>query len=110
MKGKEPRPPASRQSTIRRQIEELLATDVLGARDISAAIGIAEKEVYGHLEHLRRSLHREGGKLRVTPAECRKCGYVFVKRQRLTRPSRCPVCRGESVTEPLFALEVREIS
>lgn len=102
MKEKKPPVPSKRQNTIRRQIQEVLEREPLGARDISAAVGIPEKDVYGHLDHLQRSLQRENRRLEVTPAVCRKCGFLFAKRNRLTRPGKCPVCRGESIEEPLF--------
>lgn len=77
----------------------------LSARDLSGLVSIPEKEVAGHLEHIRQSLHRTGRHLTVQPAECAKCGFVFGKRERLTRPSRCPVCKSESLHAPLFSLE-----
>lgn len=78
------------------------------AKDISREAGIPEKDVYGHLEHIRKSLKslKQAG-LRVTPAECKKCGFVFKKRERLTKPGKCPVCRGTSILEPLFSIEER---
>jgi len=76
----------------------------LSARDLSGLVGIPEKEVAGHLEHIRASLHRTSRRFVVLPAECAKCGFVFDKRERLTRPSRCPVCKSESLHAPLFSL------
>lgn len=104
MREKKPPVPSSRQNTIRRQIQDVLEQETLSARDISAAVGIPEKDVYGHLEHLQRSLHRENRRLDVTPAQCRKCGFVFTKRSRLSRPGKCPICRSESIEEPLFVV------
>lgn len=75
------------------------------ARDISGEVRIPERDVPGHLAHLERSLQREGRKLSIIPAECRHCGFVFRKRDRLSKPGRCPACRHTSVTEPLFSLE-----
>jgi len=45
-----------------------------------------------------------GYRLRILPAACRQCGFTFTKRQRLTPPSRCPVCRQQSLSRPRFAL------
>ena len=89
---------------MRHGMMELLRWEPLSARDISGALHIPEKEVYGHLEHIRRSIHGSGQTLEITPAECRSCGFLFAKRDRLTSPGRCPVCRSEAVYEPLFAL------
>lgn len=97
----QPRIPVERQETVRREIIALLGEDVLSARDLSAAVSASEKEVYDHLAHIQK---KKDLRLRTIPAECRKCGFVFKKRERLTKPGRCPVCRGEVIQEPLFSL------
>jgi predicted Zn-ribbon and HTH transcriptional regulator len=90
--------------TLRSVIRELILGRPLSAREISGQAHITEKDVYGHLEHIRQSLHACGSYLDVTPAECRSCGFVFAKRDRLTPPGKCPVCRCETIFEPLFAV------
>jgi predicted Zn-ribbon and HTH transcriptional regulator len=104
MKEKPPTIPRPQPATLRRQIDALLAGEPLAVRAISVAIGIPEKSVHDHLEHLRHSLHPLGRRLQIVPAVCRKCGFVFSKRERLQRPGRCPVCRQQSISEPLFAI------
>ena len=94
--------PPERSETARRRILALLSERPRSAKALSADVRIPEKEVFGHLDHLRKSLHREGRRVAVTPAECLACGFVFRKRERFAKPGRCPVCRGESVSEPLF--------
>jgi len=103
-RGDGPRPPAVAHDTVRHLIMTELEQGLFSARDISGLVGIPEKEVTGHLEHIRQSLHRTGRRLIVQPAECMRCGFVFDKRERLTRPSRCPVCKSESLHAPLFSL------
>jgi len=98
--------PADRKETVRRRILSLLSGHSLTARQISAEVGIPEREAYAHMPHVKRTVARLGGRLAVTPAECRQCGYVFRKRERPNKPGRCPVCRGESISEPLFAVLV----
>jgi predicted Zn-ribbon and HTH transcriptional regulator len=89
--------------SIRQEMIELLRASRLSARDLSRALGIREREVYEHLGHVRLSMaaSREE-RLVVEPARCLACGFAFRKRDRLRVPSRCPVCRGEHITEPLF--------
>ena len=101
---KSPPIPAQRQETIRQRIVELLRGSPLTSREISAEVGVREKEVARHLEHIRQSLHGGKERLEVEAAACRKCGFAFVKRERLDRPGRCPVCRGESISEPRFSI------
>ncbi len=97
--------PVEKQATIRREIMALLLEETLSARDISARVHIPEKEVLDHLEHIRSAAHDDGHKLRLVPAVCRKCGFEFHKRDRLGRPGRCPVCRGEQIREPHYFME-----
>jgi len=74
----------------------------ISAQELSGLVGISEKEVYGHLEHIRSSLHRAGRRLMIEPAECRSCGFVFSKRERIKGPGKCPACRGSSIHDPLY--------
>lgn len=104
MKAKPPTVPPPHLATIRRQLESLLSGEPLSARAISVALGIPEKAVSGHLAHLRRTLQPTRCRLEIIPATCRKCGFIFAKRERLQRPGRCPVCREQSITDPLFAI------
>jgi predicted Zn-ribbon and HTH transcriptional regulator len=85
-------------------MSDLLRQQPLTAREISKQVGVMEREVYAHLEHLRQSLHRGDMTLQVLPAACRGCGFVFSKRERLKRPSRCPLCHGESISQPRFRI------
>lgn len=99
--------PAERGETLRQRIRGLLAGPPISVKEISGEVRIAEKDVIGHLEHLERSLPHQGFELAVVPAECGRCGFVFAKRQRLRKPGRCPVCRGEHIHEPLFSVRER---
>lgn len=96
--------PSTAQETTRHAIMALLGEGPVSAKDISVAVHLPEKEVYPHLEHIRRSLHATGAVLEVTPAECRSCGFVFAKRDRMTSPGRCPICRDETILDQLFSL------
>ena len=102
------RAPAERSETLRTAITSELRS--LGrpasAKEISGRVGLSEKEVMGHLAHIRRSGRPREESLTVTPAVCKACGFVFRKRERLTKPTRCPVCKGERITEPLFSYEM----
>jgi len=89
-------------STIRKDIIDMLRQGEWAARDISKFRHLPEKEVYDHLVHIRRSLR---GEFRMRPAECLACGFRFSKRDTLKPPSRCPVCRGEHIQDPVFYCE-----
>jgi predicted Zn-ribbon and HTH transcriptional regulator len=102
-KSKEPFVPVERRETIRQEIISLLENRAFSAREISACIGVSEKEVYEHLEHIQRTINKKEHNLIVTPSACKKCGFVFKKRERLKKPGKCPVCRHEMITDPLFS-------
>lgn len=104
---RKPSVPRTARETVRHAVIDLLRQQTVSAKDISALVHIEEKEVYGHLEHIRLSIHAVGWRLEVIPAECKKCGFVFAKRNRLTPPGKCPVCRHEAIFEPLFTISGR---
>ena len=103
--GDFPRKEPGDTETIRHQIRTLLEEGPLTAKEISSAVRRPEKEIANHLEHLWKSLHSEGLRLSQVPAECRECGFSFRKRDRLKAPSRCPVCKGEAISDPSFRVE-----
>ncbi len=103
-KPKKPSIPQERHETIRRSIQEALRGRTLSAKDLSSEVGIPEKEVWGHLEHVRKTLNKKEHHLAVTPAECKKCGFVFRKRERLSKPGKCPVCKSQAIHEPTFSI------
>jgi len=102
-KPKKPFIPLERHETLRQKIISELAGRTLSAKDLSAEVLISEKEVYEHLEHIRKTV---GKGLVITPSECRKCGFVFKKRDKLKKPGKCPVCRSELIEEPLFSIRI----
>ena len=83
---------------------ELLDNKKMSAKELSQTIGIREKEVYTHFSHIARSVNAKKKKLIVIPAECLECGFVFEKRKRFTRPSRCPHCKSEHIHNPMYQI------
>jgi len=91
-------------ATPRRRIITELGRGAMTARDLSQSLGLSEKEVAGHLEHVQRSL-KAPHRFIVTPAACHKCGFAFTGRRRLSTPGRCPRCRHEGISPPVFRIE-----
>ncbi len=89
--------------TKRRRIAQMLKEGDCTVRDISQALGIREKEVYEHLPHVERSFG-SGASVISRPAECLRCGFVFKKRTRFTAPGKCPVCRSEAISPPVYGI------
>ncbi len=90
--------------TVRQQIIDSLTLAELTAREVSQLFGISENEVYGHLEHIAKSVKTDGRKLRVNPCHCLDCHFEFSDRKRLTKPGRCPQCRGSHIGIASFSI------
>ena len=90
-----------RGETLRHSIISILKEAKLSAREISAEVGIPEREVSGHLIHIHKTLDK---RFVMTPAICKKCGFRFVKRDKLTKPGKCPICHNEYIQPPTFTI------
>lgn len=77
----------------------------VGVREISVRAGVSERHIPEHLRHLKKSLKGQGLRLSSRPAQCLECGFIFAKRERVSKPGRCPVCRGSRVAGPQFFIE-----
>ena len=91
--------PQERNATIRQELMRLLAGSQLSVSVLSKEIRKSEKEIYDHLEQIKRS-----GLLLIIPARCNDCGYLFEKRARPKKPSKCPKCKGTHIEQPLFSI------
>lgn len=99
------REPEERFETVRHYIAALLEEGTYSAKELSQVIRIPEKDVCDHLEHLQRTLGKGDRHLVVICASCRHCGFVFKKRDRLTKPGKCPSCRSIHIQAPAFHIE-----
>ncbi len=90
-----------RVETIRQSITSLIESREMSAKELSSFVGIPEKEVYLHLDHIKKS---RGPMFELSPSRCKICGFDFQGRERLKKPGKCPDCKGESISLPLFSL------
>lgn len=95
---------AGERGTLRRQLIKRLEAGACGVRELSKELHQSEKEIYSHLEHVGRTVRREGGCFEVSPACCQPCGYVFTGRTRPTPPGRCPQCRSTRISRPRYRI------
>jgi len=102
--NKKPYVPLEKHETFRQEIISVLTGRTLSAREISAEVGISEKEVVDHLGHIRIAVRKSRERLKIIPAECKKCGFRFKKRERLNKPGKCPICRSQQIQEPCFSI------
>ena len=89
-------------ATIRQQLVALLEQGEWSSIDLSKELSIEERDVFTHLEHVKKSL--KDRKLIIDPYQCLSCNYHFKKRNRLDRPGRCPKCKGSHIRMALFSL------
>ena len=92
--------PQERHETIRQEIIRLLDGNRLPVGVLSKEVRLSEREIYAHLEQIKRS-----GLLLIIPAECDDCGFVFAGRDRVKKPGKCPRCRSTHIEPPLFNLK-----
>ena len=99
--------------TRRERLLEVLrrAQRPLTVQEIARALGVSDSEavkaIYEDLKHVGRTLYRESGGREVlvmVPPRCLSCGYVFRDRSRVKRPSRCPRCKSERISQPSFII------
>jgi transcriptional regulator len=96
--------------TVRQMIIDILLQGAATAKELSARVSIPEKEVLPHLAHIRKRLHHGQPRLVMEPACCRACGFVFHKRERLSKPGRCPSCHHSVIDEPVFRIQASSYS
>ncbi len=96
----------SKQETLRQQIMEELerSLEPVSLQELSRLVSVSEKELVPHFPHIEKSVKRNGKKLEYFPAACRKCGFEFSKREDPRKPSKCPSCRSEYISLPLFRI------
>lgn len=94
--------PSKNMHTLRKEIAAAIEREALDLREISQQFRIREREVLDHLRHISRSAHPK--RLVMQPAQCQRCGFSFKKRDRLNTPSRCPLCKSESISPPRYQI------
>ncbi|MHC4548592.1 MAG: transcriptional regulator [Planctomycetota bacterium] len=89
---------------FRKDLIELLLDNPLSVADIARLKGAKLRDVESDLRHLFRSLKRDGYRVVIEPACCRKCDFVF-REEKLLKPGKCPRCKGTWIDEPRIAVE-----
>ncbi len=82
----------------------------LTVEEIADRLGLDRSEakgLYEELAHASRTLNRATqGRMVIAmvPPRCLSCGYVFKDVKRPRRPSRCPKCKSERISRPMFTI------
>jgi predicted Zn-ribbon and HTH transcriptional regulator len=91
------------ERTTRQRIADFLRKDPAPASRLAAEFGITTATALTHVEHISRSLERTDEQLLAAPPECRDCGFERFE-DLANRPSRCPECKSEDVSEPTYTI------
>ena len=89
---------------FRRDLIALLTERPRSVSSLAHELGLRRGEVEDDLRHLIRSARAQGHQVVVEPARCRACGFTFDE-ARLSKPGKCPQCRGTRLFEAQVRLE-----
>ena len=92
------------ERTTRQRIADFLRETPAEAGEIAAEFETTAAAALSHVEHISKSLDGTDEQLLVAPPECRDCGFEEFD-DLINRPSRCPECKSESVSEPAFTIQ-----
>ena len=90
-------------STARRRLIDLLTSEPRSASSLAREMGLRRGDIEEDLSHALRTAAAEGHSIEVIPARCKDCGFLFGP-DRLSKPGRCPACKGGRLFEPLIRL------
>ena len=89
-----------RPVTFRQELIELLSGASRSASSLARELGTTRKDMEDDLRHALRSARAAGYKIDVL-ARCKTYGFVF-DAEKLSKPSRCPACKGTRLFEPMI--------
>ncbi len=90
--------------TRREDIYDILKHEKRTAQELANIFKIELSEIVDDLKHLARSV-RPVFDLKMHPARCRNCEFVFMERVKVKAPTKCPKCKSEWIQAPLFFIE-----
>ena len=91
------------ERTTRQRIADFLRREPAEAGRLATEFEITTAAALSHVEHIARSLEGTDEQLLAAPPECLDCGFSAFD-DLANRPSRCPECRSEDLTEPVFTV------
>ncbi len=89
--------------TRRQQIIEILQNNKQTAQQLANYFQTILKEILEDLEHIQKSIKPK--KLKINPAYCKKCNFVFKERSKISKPSKCPRCKSEWIEAQMFSIQ-----
>lgn len=93
--------------TLRKDLRRLLSDHPRSVSALAHELGLKRGDIEDDLRHAIRSARAAGYRVEVVPARCRSCGFTFDE-QKLSKPSKCPECRGTRLYEPQIGIRREE--
>lgn len=90
--------------TVRKDLLALLSAQPRSVSWLAREMGLRRNDVEEDLRHALRSARAAGHQVSVIPARCRSCGFTFDE-HKLSKPGKCPSCRGTRLYEPQIFIE-----
>lgn len=89
--------------TLRRLLRDILVRP-RSVSSVARDLGLKRGDVEEDLRHVIRSARAAGERVVIIPAKCKQCGFVFAE-EKLSKPGKCPHCRGTRIFEAQVAIE-----
>jgi predicted Zn-ribbon and HTH transcriptional regulator len=88
----------------RKELLTILTARPRSVSSLSRELGLTRGDVAHDLAHAIRSARAAGHRVVVQPARCRACGFTFGD-DKLSKPGKCPACRGTWLFEAQISIE-----
>ena len=89
---------------FRKHLIDVLSHEPRSISSLAREFGANRSDLENDLRHAIRSARAQGHRVRVIPARCKNCDFVFDD-DKLSKPSRCPACKGTRLFEPLLQID-----
>ncbi len=86
----------------RQQIIALLDMQPWSAYALANYFRVEVAEIFDDLEYVKYSIQPR--KFKIILAQCKHCGFEFRDRVKLKAPTKCPQCKGESLTDAQISI------
>lgn len=90
--------------TFRRDLMKVLTRTPRSVSSVARELGLRRADMEEDFHHLIRSARAAGHRVVIEPARCRRCGFTF-EATKLSKPGKCPSCRGSWLYEAQVLVE-----
>jgi predicted Zn-ribbon and HTH transcriptional regulator len=88
---------------FRKDLVSFLQDNPMSVAELAKVFGASPRDVADDLQHLMKTLKKSTYRVQVHPAACRKCAFEF-STAKLSKPGKCPRCRGTWIDAPLIEI------